>query len=79
MIGKKVRFIRPVYRGDRGVEKNLEYIGTVLDKCRGRERVEGKFFSVDYYMVELSDGIVAKFYPDEATNIIHPTPELPFT
>jgi hypothetical protein len=70
MIGKRVTFIRQIWEnGDRGVKENREYTGIVLDKFAGLQRVEGKLWRAEYYLVELADGIIAKFFCDEAVRI----------
>lgn len=69
MIGKTVTFIVSEDTG-RGY-KNKQYTGTIIDKCRGKERVEGRWFAADYYLVELDDkpGIIAKFFCTQAVKL----------
>jgi len=71
MIGKKVLFIRTKWKdGDRGVDKHIEYPGTILDKISSVHRFEGRIMKVDKYLVELKDGVIADFFCDEATKVI---------
>jgi hypothetical protein len=69
MIGKTVTFVRTIDREGQRETKNISYTGIILDKFRGHEKVEGKLFSVDYYLVELPNGRIGKFFPDEVVKI----------
>lgn len=69
IIGRTVIFIRQQWKGDRGVEKNLEYTGIVLDKFSRLELLEGRMRRMEYYQVELPDGKLAQFYCWEAVRV----------
>lgn len=70
MIGKHAVFIRSIY-GDRGVQKNQEYSGLVLDKYRTAIIRSGEMVEVDCYVVQLPGDVIAHFFPDEAVKIIN--------
>lgn len=75
MIGKRVRFIRAVWKANgHGIEANRLYEGEVLDKCCGCERVEGRFMRMDYYLVLIDEGLIAKFWCDEAVGLVAQEP-----
>lgn len=68
MIGRTVTFIRQTYHS-RGVDTSKQYTGIVLDKIIGLEKVEGRNYRAEFYLVELPDGIIGKFFCDEAVRI----------
>jgi len=77
MIGQLVMFHKIQWKnGDRGVDKIMEYTGLVRDKIQVVDRIEGRLYKCDKYIVELEDGILTHFFCDEAVKIIHPQTKL---
>lgn len=71
IIGKNVLFIEQVWRPDgRGVSKNVEHHGIVIDKFRDYVTDDGIMHEVDFYLVQSPDGLLRHFRPHQANSII---------
>ncbi len=70
MNGRKVTFIRQSWpNGDHAPCKNEQFEGIILDKINGWDIIEGKRYRANFYLVELANGVIGKFFCDEAVSI----------
>lgn len=69
IIGKEVTFIRSRLANDREGFKAQEFKGIVLDKIQSWEFIEGKRYRADCYLVLLPNGVIGKFFCDEAVRL----------
>ena len=74
VIGQHAIFIREELN-KQSVIVQRRYEGVIIDKFIGREKYEGKYYVLDYYLVKFATGIVTRFQCSECVQIITPTPE----
>jgi hypothetical protein len=69
MIGRRATFIRAIHKNDRVGFENRRYDGIIIDKFSAQYKAESKFYTCDFYLLEMDNGITEKFFCDEIVNI----------